>query len=67
MAERGPGTEPATGMDSFLDENVGSDTRLLPDLLRSLTKEKHELQEQVWRLGRPYFFNKLVWFPYSHS
>lgn len=48
MAERGSGTEPVTGMDNFLDENVGSDTRLLPDLLRSLTKEKNELQEQVW-------------------
>lgn len=34
-------------MDAYLDENVGDQVRLLPDLLRGLTRERDRLQDQV--------------------
>ncbi len=34
-------------MDDYLDENVGKKVRLLPDLLRSLERERDLLQDQV--------------------
>ena len=36
-------------LDAFLDERVGSDPDLLPDLLESLTKERDELEQQASR------------------
>ena len=36
-------------LDEFLDERVGSDPDLLPDLLDSLTKERDELEQQASR------------------
>ena len=36
-------------LDAFLDERVGSDPDLLPDLLESLTKERDELEHQASR------------------
>ena len=35
-------------MDEFLDDSLSDNFQLLPDLLRSVIKERDSLQNQVW-------------------